>query len=448
MNKLKMVALVLGALTCLAAFAAAQANLPPEARLQVLIAQTESAIANGDEARALGFLGQMNGISGAVRPASTYLLEARLAGRSQDYDRAMQALEGYFKVAQPNDPEYAAAAQLYAAAESLKEEAARKAEAERTSADQLAWLSVSSPASCAGLTQYLTGGTAGNFAETAIETGAALGCDFSGVRPVLAARAASMGRPVSDRLLRDAFTSGAGSGPEMVALPAGSFNMGSPSGETGRDSDEGPQRTVRIDYQFAVSRHEVTWAEWDACVSDGGCNDGPVVAAGGAEGWGRGSQPVINVSWEDAVAYASWLSRRTGETYRLLSEAEWEYAARAGSQARWSFGEDESRLGNFAWFSSNSGSRTQPVGGKTANGFGLYDMHGNVWEWVEDCYEAGYSEQPSDGSAFTKSSCSDRVFRGGSWYVTPRYLRSADRIRNTPGYRGDILGFRLARTLP
>jgi hypothetical protein len=133
MNKLKMVALVLGALTCLAAFAAAQANLPPEARLQVLIAQTESAIANGDEARALGFLGQMNGISGAVRPASTYLLEARLAGRSQDYDRAMQALEGYFKVAQPNDPEYAAAAQLYAAAESLKEEAARKAEAERTS---------------------------------------------------------------------------------------------------------------------------------------------------------------------------------------------------------------------------------------------------------------------------------------------------------------------------
>ena len=183
-------------------------------------------------------------------------------------------------------------------------------------------------------------------------------------------------------------------------------------------------------------------------MTDGGCNDGPVVAAGGAEGWGRGSQPVINVSWEDAVAYASWLSRRTGETYRLLSEAEWEYAARAGSQARWSFGEDESRLGNFAWFSSNSGSRTQPVGGKTANGFGLYDMHGNVWEWVEDCYEAGYSEQPSDGSAFTKSSCSDRVFRGCSWYVTPRYLRYADRIRNTPGYRGDILGFRLARTLP
>jgi formylglycine-generating enzyme required for sulfatase activity len=280
---------------------------------------------------------------------------------------------------------------------------------------------------------------------------------------VLAASLTLAAAPAHARLLeqgdrpgtvfRDGFTSGSGQGPEMVVLPSGNFMMGSPWGETGRDSDEGPQRTVRIDYQLAVSRHEVTWAEWDACVSDGGCNDGPVVAAGGAEGWGGGSRPVINVSWNDAQAYVTWLNQKTGLTgrsdrYRLLSEAEWEYAARAGSQARWSFGDDESRLGNFAWFSGNSGSRTQPVGGKTANGFGLYDMHGNVWEWVEDCYEAGYSVQPSDGSALTKSSCSDRVFRGGSWNYAPRVLRSAFRNWYSPGSRDFSLGFRLARTLP
>ena len=218
--------------------------------------------------------------------------------------------------------------------------------------------------------------------------------------------------------------------------------MGSPTSEAGRSDDEGPQRTVRIGYEFAVGKYEVTWGQYSACVSAGACPSAK------DDGYGQGSRPVTNVSWEDAKKYAAWVSGQTGQTYRLLTEAEWEYAARAGSDARWSFGGDESRLGSFGWYSSNSNGGTQPAGGKGANAFGLHDMHGNVWEWVEDCYEAGYSAQPSDGSAFTKSSCSVRVLRGGSWINPPRSLRSAFRGRGSPGGRYDFLGFRLARALP
>ncbi|MBI1254614.1 MAG: SUMF1/EgtB/PvdO family nonheme iron enzyme [Hyphomonas sp.] len=242
---------------------------------------------------------------------------------------------------------------------------------------------------------------------------------------------------------RGVFTSGSGKGPEMVVLPSGSFMMGSPTSEAGRTDDEGPQRTVRIGYEFAVGKYEVTSGQYSACVSAGAC------PAARDDGYGQqGTRPVTYVSWEEARKYASWLSGQTGQTYRLLTEAEWEYAARAGSDARWSFGGDESRLGAFGWYLSNSSGRTQPVGGKGANAFGLHDLHGNVWEWVEDCYEAGYSEQPLDGSSFTKSSCYYRVIRGGSGDNTPQILRSAYRSRDAPDVRGYFLGFRLARALP
>lgn len=229
--------------------------------------------------------------------------------------------------------------------------------------------------------------------------------------------------------------------------------MGSPSGEAGRENDEGPQRRVRIGYAFAVGKHEVTWKEWEACVADGGCPPGGVEEAGGDEGWGRGDRPVISVTWYDARSYIDWLNLRTGLTgrsdrYRLLTEAEWEYAARSGSQARWGHGDDEGRVGSYAWFDSNSGGRTWPVGGKAPNGFGLHDMHGNVWEWVEDCYSDSYSGAPSDGSARTTGDCSLRVLRGGSWLNDPQGLRSAYRFGDSPGYRVNDLGFRLARTLP
>ncbi|MCZ8195764.1 MAG: SUMF1/EgtB/PvdO family nonheme iron enzyme, partial [Aquidulcibacter sp.] len=235
--------------------------------------------------------------------------------------------------------------------------------------------------------------------------------------------------------------------PTMVVLPSGSFTMGSPGSEAGRYDNEGPQRSVRIGYEFAVGKFEVTWSQYSACVSAGAC------PAATDDRFGQGNRPVTNVGWNYAQTYIAWLNQKTGLTgssdrYRLLTKAEWEYAARAGSQARWSFGEDESSLGNYAWYDSNSGNLTHPVGSKTANGFGLHDMHGNVEEWLEDCYGAGYSVQPSDGSAFVKSPCYTRVVRGGSWRDLPQWLRSTYRdSANTNGFRSNTIGFRLARTL-
>jgi formylglycine-generating enzyme required for sulfatase activity len=229
--------------------------------------------------------------------------------------------------------------------------------------------------------------------------------------------------------------------PELVSIPAGSFMMGSPSSEAGRSADEGPQRRVTVP-AFAAGKYEVTWAEWDRCVSAGAC------ASLKADGFGGGSRPVTNVSWNDAVAYTKWLSNKTGRTYRLLSEAEWEYASRAGSSGRWGFGDNEELLGSYSWFSSNSGSATHPVGTKTTSAFGLHDMHGNVREWVQDCYAETYSAgQPSNGSAYQGGSCSYRVGRGGAWATYQQDLRSANRDGDQPTRSLDAVGFRVARTL-
>ena len=233
-------------------------------------------------------------------------------------------------------------------------------------------------------------------------------------------------------------------------VPAGSFMMGSPKGEEGRDDYEGPRHEVRIPAPFAVGKFEVTWDEWDACVAAGGCDGKGVEEAGGDNGWGKGNRPVIEVSWEDAQAYVKWLSEKTGKSYRLLSEAEWEYAARAGTQTRYSFGDDESRLGEHAWYRENSGSKTHPVGEKTPNPWGLHDVHGNVWEWVADCNDS-YSDKPeslqTSGGAWTSGDCDRRVLRGGSWYSSPWSPRSASRVWYGRVNRDNDGGFRLARTL-
>ena len=166
----------------------------------------------------------------------------------------------------------------------------------------------------------------------------------------------------------------------------------------------------------------------------------------GDEGWGRGKRPVINVSWEDAVAYAQWLSTVTGKPFRLPTEAEWEYAARAGTTSDFYWGQGEAK--DFAWFNENSNNKTQPVGEKKPNAFGLYDMSGNVWEWVQDCWHDNYDQAPGDGSAWqgqNNGDCSRRVLRGGSWDNEPDWLRSAYRGRNYPGYRNYDIGFRLAQ---
>lgn len=249
--------------------------------------------------------------------------------------------------------------------------------------------------------------------------------------------------------------------PELVVIPAGRFLLGSPANETGRDErwgdeddQEGPggsQVPVTIDYSFAVSRTEVTWEEWDACVAAGGCDGAGVEEAGGAEGWGKGNRPVTNVSWADAKDYAAWLSEKTGKDYRLLTEAEWEYAARAGTTTRFSFGEDISPMrANYDYLRPvrDAIGRTMPVGLYEPNNFGLYDVHGNVWEWVEDCYIPSYADNPGNGSARTaETDCGDRILRGGSWYDAPQYLRSADRLVFGPDFRFKSLGIRLARTV-
>jgi formylglycine-generating enzyme required for sulfatase activity len=249
--------------------------------------------------------------------------------------------------------------------------------------------------------------------------------------------------------------------PEMVVVPAGSFTMGSPAGEKDREPDEGPQRRVTIAKPFAVGKFEVTKAQFEAFVRETGHDAGNICYTyeGGKwkersgrswrnPGYSQGvDHPVACVNWDDAKAYVAWLSRKTGKAYRLLSEAEWEYAARAGTTTRFSCGDADGCLDRVGWSFSNSGSRAHPVGRKTANAFGLHDMHGNVWEWTEDCWNGSYAGAPSDGSAWTRGVCSQRVLRGGSWVTNPRYLRSAVRNRYSSGHRIDNDGFRVARTL-
>jgi formylglycine-generating enzyme required for sulfatase activity/class 3 adenylate cyclase len=229
--------------------------------------------------------------------------------------------------------------------------------------------------------------------------------------------------------------------PTMIALPAGKFTMGSPVGEKDRNNDEGPQRVVTIGQPFAVGKTAVTFAEWDTCVAAGACPKAE------DSGWGRDDRPVTNVSWDEAKIYTTWLAKQTGKPYRLLTEAEWEYAARAGSPRRYFFGDEETQLGEYAWFSKNSDSKTQPVGTRKPNAFGLYDIYGNVWQWVEDCYEESYSGAPTDGSAATSTACSRRVLRGGSWSGEPDMLRSANRNGFITLFRIGNVGFRVARTL-
>lgn len=237
--------------------------------------------------------------------------------------------------------------------------------------------------------------------------------------------------------------------PQMTVVPAGSYLMGSPESEEGREGFEWPRHEVRIEKPFAVGVYPVTFEEWDACAAEGGCggyrpND---------EDWGRGRRPVVNVSWDDAQSYVIWLRRKTGKPYRLLSEAEWEYAARAGTTTRYSFGDAIST--SEANYGGALG-ETQPVGSYRANGFGLHDMHGNVWEWVQDRWHDDYDEAPNDGTAWEtqdiveqmmeRRSGSRRVLRGGSWSNDAASLRSAARSKLVAGSRG-ISGFRVARAL-
>ena len=233
--------------------------------------------------------------------------------------------------------------------------------------------------------------------------------------------------------------------PEMVIVPPGIFRMGDLHG-VGYFS-EMPIRAIHIGHAFAVGKFEVTFDEWAACVSDDGCNG----YRPDDLGWGRGDRPVVHVSWHDAKTYVRWLSRKTGKTYRLLSEAEWEYAARAGTRTMFSWGDwVGSGYANCAGCGSAwDDELTAPVGSFAPNGFGLYDMHGNVYEWVEDFWHSGYEGAPSDGSAWTSGGlCQVRILRGGSYNDTPILVRSANRDGNLANDRYNLFsGIRVARAL-
>ena len=242
-------------------------------------------------------------------------------------------------------------------------------------------------------------------------------------------------------VFRDTLRSG-GTGPEMVVIPAGSFRMGCVSGVECY-AREKPVHQVTISQALAVGKYEVTFAEWDACVSADGCAHRP------DDLWGRGRHPVMRVSWDDAQSYVRWLSSQTGATYRLLSESEWEYAARAGTGTAYSWG---NQIGSGRANCDGCGSQwddrqTAPVGSFSPNAWGLYDMHGNVYEWVQDCWNGTYNGAPPNGGAWQQGDCSRRVLRGGSWYGDPRSLRSASRGGGSADYRSGSFGFRVARTL-
>jgi formylglycine-generating enzyme required for sulfatase activity len=220
--------------------------------------------------------------------------------------------------------------------------------------------------------------------------------------------------------------------------------MGSAATESGRYESEGPRREVTIARPFAVSKFDVTLAEWDACVSVGGC---PAVDD---YGFGRATRPVIDVSWDDAQRYVAWFSKMTGQPYRLLTEAEWEYAARAGTTTAYYWGDQIDSGGTVNCNGCGSAwdrQTTSPVGSFKPNAFGLYDMAGNVWQWMQDCYHANYIGAPRDGSAWTSGDCVLRVIRGGAWNRAPMAVRLAARVKHAAPARSGNTGFRVARTL-
>jgi formylglycine-generating enzyme required for sulfatase activity len=255
--------------------------------------------------------------------------------------------------------------------------------------------------------------------------------------------------------------------PVMVVVPSGQFLMGASDSEVSQRQsfpNEQPQHQVKIARPFGIGKYEVTFAEWDACVADGACR-GYRAADGG---WGRGSRPVFNVSWDDAKLYVKWLSQKTSKEYRLPSEAEWEYAARAGTSTRFYFGDDSKSLCKYANVADQSGSQsvrgqegfgawqlcddgyfnTAPVGSFAPNQFGLYDMLGNVGEWVEDLWHENYRGAPGDGSAWLSGGNPQvRIARGGSYYHLEAGVRSAVRFNYQAGSQGNLVGFRVARTL-
>ena len=364
---------------------------------------------------------------------------AKSAGTVEAYRRYLLAYPSGLHVAEARERESAlrtkakrTKAKRAEAKRAEAERAKKEAEARKRRADDAAFAQAKSVGTVDSYAEYLDSFPAGRHATEARE-----------LQSALRAKLASADPEPGDRF-RDCPQC-----PEMVVIPAGSYVLRNING-----MEIFYQGRVRIAYQLAVGVNEVTFAEWDACRVAGGCSHNP-----GDKGWGRDKRPVINVSWEDAQAYVRWLSRETGRAYRLLSEFEWEYAARAGTKTHYHWGNS---LGRNRANCADCGSRwdekqTSPVGTFPANAFGLRDAHGNVQEWVEDCWSKhsyhtgeGPAEGPMNGSPRLSGhggNCNDRIVRGGSWDSTPRSIRSAKRMSLPLTQRRSDTGFRVARTL-
>jgi len=264
---------------------------------------------------------------------------------------------------------------------------------------------------------------------------------IAGTAPILGAEAPTTAPPAPGEAFRDCPVC-----PQMVVIPAGRFHMGSPAHEAGRKTAEGPVHEVTIDRPFAIGKYEVTIAEWKACVAERGCSSRPSEIF-----WHAGNYPMLNLTWNEARTYVRWLSGKTGARYRLPSEAEWEYAARAGTTTAYywgaQFGEDNAYCCNTdqTW---DAGPATPPVGSYPANPFGLHDTSGGTWEWTGDCWHPTYDGAPADGSAWTEGGdCRRRVIRGGSWNAFAEHVRVAYRTWSYARERNVADGMRVARDL-
>lgn len=247
--------------------------------------------------------------------------------------------------------------------------------------------------------------------------------------------------------------------PEMVVLPTGTFTMGTPDDEVGREPDEGPMHPVTFAKPLAISRFQVLASEWDAFIRDTGYRmpDGDTrpgrECKAGQPGYERTTRhPAVCMNFAEVNAYVAWLSKKTGKAYRLVSESLREYAARAGSSGPFPFPFDEGKAYSIAGHANTYGAAdgynfTSPAGSFPANAFGVYDMHGNVYEWVADCYNENYLGAPSDGSAWRAGQCEFQRIRGNDWGEAPVFSRSGNRNALTPDSRGDWIGFRIARDL-
>lgn len=242
--------------------------------------------------------------------------------------------------------------------------------------------------------------------------------------------------PAVGSSFRDTLRSG-GKGPEMVVIPAGRFRMGCVSGMDCEDNEK-PVHDVVIARPFAMSKYQITFRDYDKFPAPDKVDD---------EGWGRGALPVINLSWDDGAEYAEWLSEQTGKRYRLPAEAEWEYAARAGTTTDYYWGNDigENRAKCYEDACGDRWGNTAPAGSFQANAWGLHDMHGSVWEWVQDCWNESYAGAPTDGSAWMGGDCGQRVMRGGGYVNQPSELRSSNRSDSRRTLRIYSVGFRLVQ---